>query len=167
MSGWEKKLYHLERVCLCSFPGPYIPDFPRKAKWKEPTLNYNTAKALLDSKQDLLLLEFASLSQEAWSCAKLCQGITFEHCCKIIAVQLATVDIYWQPKWIFFKSSWETGPLSPNNGIGKGKVRCAAWQFESDDLTTDFHQEQTNLVQVLRYACYTSYLSFLVQHPFI
>ena len=151
-------------------PGPYIPDLPRKAKWKEPTLNYNTAQALLDSKQDLLLLEFASLSQEAWSCAKLCQGITFEHCCKIIAAQLATVDIYWQPSWIFFKSSWifwETGPLSPNNGIGKGKVRCAAWQFESDHLTTDFHQEQTNLVQVLRYACYTSYLSFLVQHPFI
>ena len=129
--------------------GPYIPDLPRKAKWKEPTLNYNTAQALLDSKQDLLLLEFASLSQKAWSCAKLRQGITFEHCCKIIVAQLATEDIYWQPSWIFFKSSWifwETGPLSPNNGIGKGKVRCAAWQLESDDLTTDFHQEQTNLV---------------------
>ena len=95
--GMRKNFIIWNRDAFVGSPGPYIPDFPRKAKWKEPTLNYNTAEALLDSKQDLLLLEFASLSQEAWSCAKLCQGITFEHCCKIIAAQLATVDIYWQP----------------------------------------------------------------------
>ena len=58
------------RDAFVASPGPYIPNLPWKAKWKEPTLNYNTAQALLDSKQDLLLLEFASLSQEAWSCAK-------------------------------------------------------------------------------------------------